>query len=87
MSQGADVTAITRLGQSTADMARGGRAGFFKRVAYPETVELLIGLGASLECLHTHFLDTGDSCPGAGVNDPWAPRPTGGRRVSGGSKQ
>ena len=87
VSQGADVTAITRLGQSTADMARGGRAGFFKRVAYPETVELLIGLGASLECLHTHFLDTGDSCPGAGINDPWAPRPTGGRRVSGGSKQ
>ena len=48
-------------------MARGGRAGFFKRVAFPETVELLLELGASLECLHTHFLDTGDFCPGAGV--------------------
>ncbi len=73
VSQGADVTAITRLGQSTADMARGGRAGFFTRVPYPETVELLTELGSTLECLHTHFLDTGDACPGAGVNDPWAP--------------
>ena len=79
VSQGADVKAITRLGQSTADMARGGRAGFFKRVPYPETLELLTSLGSTLECLHTHFLDTGDFCPGAGVGDPWAPR-TEGRR-------
>jgi len=77
VAKGADVTAITRLGQSTADMARGGRAGFFTRVAYPETVSLLTGLGSTLECLHTHFLDTGDFCEGAGVNDPWAP-PAGG---------
>ena len=76
VSQGGDVTAITRLGQSTADMARGGRAGFFTRVPYPETVELLTGLGATLECLHTHFLDTGDFCPGAGEGDPWAPAAT-----------
>ena len=75
VSQGADVTVITRLGQSTADMARGGRSGFFTRVAYPETVELLTSLGSSLECLHTHFLDTGDVCAGAGVNDVWAPSP------------
>jgi ankyrin repeat protein len=73
VSRGGDVTVITRLGQSTADMARGGRAGFFTRVAYPETVELLESLGSSLECLHTHFLDTGDSCPLAGVDDPWNP--------------
>jgi ankyrin repeat protein len=71
VSQGGEVTVITRLGQSTADMARGGRAGFFTRVAYPETIELLQGLGSTLECLHTHFLDTGDSCPLAGVDDPW----------------
>ena len=50
-----------------ADMARGGRAGFFTRVEYPETVALLQSLGSTLECLHTHFLDTGDFCPGAGV--------------------
>ncbi len=67
VAQGADVGAITRLGQSTADMARGGRAGFFTRVEYPETVALLQSLGSTLECLHTHFLDTGDFCPGAGV--------------------
>lgn len=79
VSRGGDVKAITRLGQSTADMARGGRAGFFKRVAYPETLDLLTSLGSTLECLHTHFLDTGDFCPGAGVGDPWAPR-TEGRR-------
>ncbi len=78
VSQGGDVTAVTRLGQSTADMARGGRAGFFTRVPYPETVELLTELGATFECLHTHFLDTGDFCPGAGVNDPWAPAATDG---------
>jgi hypothetical protein len=48
-------------------MARGGRAGFFTRVEYPETVALLQSLGSTLECLHTHFLDTGDFCPGAGV--------------------
>ena len=67
VAQGADVGAITRLGQSTADMARGGRAGFFTRVEYPETVALLQSLGSTLECLHTHFLDTGDFCPGACV--------------------
>lgn len=72
VSRGGDVTVISRLGQSTADLARGGRSGFFTRVAYPETVELLQGLGSTLECLHTHFLDTGDSCPLAGVDDPWA---------------
>jgi uncharacterized protein len=71
VSQGGDVTVITRLGQSTADIPRGGRAGFFTRVAFPETVELLQELGSSLECLHTHFLDTGDSCPLAGELDPW----------------
>ena len=87
VAQGADVTTITRLGQSTADMARGGRAGFFKRVAFPETVELLLELGASLECLHTHFLDTGDSCPGAGVNDPWAPPGSGRRGGTGASNR
>ncbi|MCY4645598.1 MAG: ankyrin repeat domain-containing protein [Gammaproteobacteria bacterium] len=71
VEQGADVTAITRLGQSAADMARGGRSGFFVRVAYPETEELLVNLGSSRECEHTHFLDTGDFCEGLGVFDPW----------------
>ena len=89
VSQGADVMAITRLGQSTADMARGGRSGFFVRVAYPETEELLVSLGSSRECEHTHFLDTGDFCEGLGANDPWAekgipqtvvPPPPGGNR-------
>ncbi len=75
VSQGGDVTVITRLGQSTADMARGGRSGFFTRVAYPETEKLLLELGSSLECLHTHFLDTGDFCELAGVGDPWNPNP------------
>ncbi len=73
VSQGGDVTVITRLGQSTADMARGGRSGFFTRVAYPETEKLLVEMGSSRECLHTHFLDTGDFCELAGVDDPWSP--------------
>ena len=71
VDEGADVTTLTRLGQSPADMARGGRAGFFTRVPFPETVELLTSLGSPLACLHTHFLDTGDFCKGAGVDDPW----------------
>ena len=73
VSAGGDVSVITRLGQSTADMARGGRSGFFTRVAFPETEKLLIELGSTLECLHTHFLDTGDFCELAGVEDPWNP--------------
>ncbi len=77
VSQGGDVTAITRLGQSTADLARGGRSGFFTRVAFPETEELLVSLGSTRECLHTHFLDTGDFCDKAGVGDPWTPGPGG----------
>lgn len=77
VSQGGDVTAITRLGQSTADLARGGRSGFFTRVAFPETEALLVGLGSTRECLHTHFLDTGDFCDRAGVDDPWTPGPDG----------
>jgi len=77
VSQGADVGAITRLGQSTADIARGGRSGFFTRVAFPETEALLVSIGSTLECLHTHFLDTGDFCDGAGVDDPWTPGPDG----------
>ena len=67
VSQGADVGAISRLGQSTADMARGGRAGYFSRPSYPETVDLLVSLGSELRCLNTHFRGTGDFCPGAGV--------------------
>jgi ankyrin repeat protein len=67
VAKGADVKAISRLGQSTVDMARGGHGGFFDRAPYPETVELLRGLGAEFKCLHTHFRNNGDWCPGAGV--------------------
>jgi ankyrin repeat protein len=77
VDKGGDVAVITRLGQSTADIARGGRAGFFLRVAFPETVALLEGLGSTIECLHTHFLDTGDFCAKAGLNDPWSGGPGG----------
>ena len=70
VSQGADVTATSRLGQSTADMARGGQGGSFSRTPYPDTVELLQSLGAPLLCLATHYRSTGDYCPGSGV-EPW----------------
>ena len=86
VAKDADVTAITRLGQSTADMARGGQGGFFVRVAYPETVELLTSLGATLECLNTHFLGTGDVCEGAGVNDPWT-QPANSRTATSGTQE
>ncbi len=87
VAQGSDVTVLTRLGQSTADMARGGQAGFFKRAAYPETVELLTTLGSTLECLNTHFLGTGDVCERAGANDPWAPPADGDESAPSGSPQ
>ena len=67
VSKGADVNAVSRLGQSTVDMARGGRAGYFSRTPFPKTVELLQSLGAKFQCLDTHFKGTGDYCPLSGV--------------------
>jgi hypothetical protein len=67
VSKGANVKAESRLGQTTADMARGGNAGYFSRTPYPATVELLQSLGAELKCFHTHFRGTGDYCPGSGA--------------------
>jgi ankyrin repeat protein len=67
VSRGADVTVPSRLGQSPLDMARGGRAGYFDRASYPETVELLRSLGSPLLCLNTHFRGTGDYCEGSGA--------------------
>ncbi|MBM4183783.1 MAG: hypothetical protein FJ207_06090 [Gemmatimonadetes bacterium] len=67
VSKGARVDALARLGQSVVDMTRGGRSGFFSRVAYPETEQLLLSLGSPYSCLHTHFLDTGDWCEASGV--------------------
>ena len=67
VSKGADVKAMSRMGQSVVDMARGGHGGFFDRVPYPVTVELLLSLGSEFKCLHTHFRNNGDFCPGSGV--------------------
>ena len=67
VSKGADVTVPSRLGQSPVDMARGGRAGYFDRASYPQTVELLQSLGSPLLCLNTHFRGTGDYCAGSGT--------------------
>jgi ankyrin repeat protein len=67
ISRGADVKAVSRLGQSVVDMARGGRNGFFSRTPYPATEELLLKLGSEYKCLNTHFRNNGDWCPGAGV--------------------
>ena len=70
VSKGADVKASSVLGQSAADLARGGRAGYFERVAYPETAELLRSLGSPQQCLSTLFRGTGDFCANAGIA-PW----------------
>ena len=67
VSKGANPKALSRLGQSTADMARGGNAGYFSRTPYPATVELLSKFGSPLLCLHTHFRGTGDYCPASGT--------------------
>ena len=55
------------MGQSAVDMTRGGRNGFFSRTPYPQTMELLLGLGSEFKCLNTHFRNNGDYCPGSGV--------------------
>ena len=74
VSKGADVKAVSRLGQSAADMARGGNGGYFERPAYPATVELLRSLGSPLVCFSTHFRGTGDYCAGSG-KPPFAEDP------------
>jgi ankyrin repeat protein len=67
VDHGANVKAVTQLGQSVVDMTRGGRNGFFHRTPYPETEQLLLKLGSPYLCLHTHMRNNGDWCPGAGV--------------------
>lgn len=62
ISKGANVTARTRLGMTTADMAAGGYRGYFKAQEYPETVELLVSLGAEVDCVDGHFGGTGATC-------------------------
>ena len=67
VAKGADIKAVTRLGQSVVDMTRGGRNGFFSRTPYPQTQELLLWLGSEPKCLNTHMRNNGDYCPGSGV--------------------
>ena len=67
-SKGADVTIKTRMGQTTADLASGGFANYFKRPAYPETQKLLQSLGATLACPDVHSGGTGAICEGAIAN-------------------
>jgi uncharacterized protein len=69
VDHGADPTRLTRMGQSVADMARGGQGGFFQRVAYPAAVDLAVKLGSELVCLNVHFSGTGDQCELAGKTD------------------
>jgi ankyrin repeat protein len=67
VSKGADVAHTSVLGQTPVDLARGGRAGYFERVGYPETVELLKSMGSPMKCMSTLFRGTGDWCPDAGI--------------------
>jgi hypothetical protein len=46
LSKGADPTVLSRRGESTASLARGGQRGGFGRVAFPETVKLLESVGS-----------------------------------------
>ena len=67
VSKGADVKAVSRLGQAVVDMSRGGNGGYFERPEYPETTELLRRVGSEFKCVNTHFRGTGDYCPGSGA--------------------
>ena len=68
VEQGADVTAMSRLGMSPADMARGGQRGFFMQAARPDAEALLVELGSPRLCRDLHFDGTGDVCPTAGTS-------------------
>lgn len=67
VSKGADVNALTVLGQSPLDLADAGQAGYRVRPAYPETVELLKSFGAEPRCPAVHFASNGDYCPYSGL--------------------
>jgi ankyrin repeat protein len=67
VEKGADVTALTRLGQSPVDLTRGGQGGFFTRRAFPGAQALLESLGSPHVCLNVHFVGTGDTCHAAGT--------------------
>ena len=67
VSKGADVNALTVLGQSPIDLADAGQSGYRVRPAYPETVELLQSFGAEPRCPAVHFASNGDYCPYSGL--------------------
>jgi len=67
VAKGADVTALSRLGQSAADMTRGGKVGVWERNRYPETQALLVGLGSPLVCEDTFVREGGYFCDVAGT--------------------
>ena len=67
VSKGADVMALTRLGQSPADMTRGGKVGVWARNQYPDTQALLVSLGSPLVCEHTFVREGGYFCDVAGT--------------------
>ena len=67
VSKGADVTVLSRLGQSPVDMARGGTGGFWVRPRYPDTQALLESLGSPLVCANTFVREAGHFCPVAGT--------------------
>jgi uncharacterized protein len=67
LSKGAKLNAVSRLGQTPVDMARGGGSGFHLRTPQPETVRHMVNLGAQFKCKNTHFRGTGHWCAGAGV--------------------
>lgn len=67
VSRGADVTTLSRLGQSPADMTRGGKVGVWARNRYPDTEALLVSLGSPLVCEHTFVREGGYFCDLAGT--------------------
>ena len=67
VSKGADVTLLSRLGQTPADMTRGGKVGVWARNPYPDTQALLMSLGSPLVCEHTFVREGGYFCDVAGT--------------------
>jgi hypothetical protein len=67
LAKGAEINAVSRLGQTPTDMARGGGAGFHYRAELPKTVQYLVDRGGEFRCKDTQFRGTGAWCAGSGI--------------------
>ena len=67
LSKGAELNALSRLGQTPVDLARGGGSGLHLRTERPDAVQYMVDLGAEFNCLATQMRRGGAWCDASGV--------------------